>query len=188
MSFDIKTICLGALSMGDATGYEIRKHFEEGAFAYFFDASFGSIYPTLNKLLDEGLVTCTSETHPGRPTKKIYSLTDAGEAALRAALGEIPTDHKVRSDFLATLFFAHLIEPEKRAKAYDAYCAYYRDALARLNSDVSCDGQFCQEIVHGFGVHVYSAALDYLERHRDQFVNGEPTEVGHQPAVGGEQK
>src|SRR5690606_28681550 len=100
MAFDIRTICLGALSMGDATGYEIRKQFEEGPFSYFFDASFGSIYPALNKLLADGFVTCTSEAQPGRPTKKIYSITEDGRMALRAALGEGPADHKLRSDFL----------------------------------------------------------------------------------------
>lgn len=183
MAFDIKTICLGALSLGDATGYEIRKQFEDGPFAYFFDAGFGSIYPALNKLLAENFVTCTSEAHPGRPTKKIYSITAAGEAALRAALAVGPVDHKVRSDFLAILFFGHLIEPAQRAEVYEAYCAFYRNALAKLNNAVECDGQFGHRLVHGFGIHVYKAALDYLERNREQFLLGdmsvaEPRRVG----------
>jgi PadR family transcriptional regulator, regulatory protein AphA len=184
MSFDIKTICLGALSLGDATGYEIRKQFEEGPFAYFYDASFGSIYPALNKLLADGLVTCTSEAHPGRPTKKIYSLTASGEAALRAALSVGSADHKVRSDFLAILFFAHLVDPAQRVKVYDAYCAFYRTALAKLADAVDCDEKFGHQLVQGFGVHVYTSALDYLERNREQFLQGDMPVAEPRRAVG----
>lgn len=183
MAYDIKTICLGALSYGDATGYEIRKQFEEGPFAYFYDASFGSIYPALNKLLDDGLVTCTTEAQPGRPTKKIYSITDEGLTFLQDALKQEPSEHKLRSDFLAAMFFGHLVGPGERALAYDAYCDFYRAALGRF-----CEGPslFSHDLVQGFGRHVYQAALDYLERHRDEFVKGEAPDANLRRALGGE--
>jgi DNA-binding PadR family transcriptional regulator len=185
LAYDIKTICLGALSFGDATGYEIRKQFEEGPFAYFYDASFGSIYPALNKLLADGFVTCTTETQVGRPTKKIYSITDAGLAALRTALAQDPVEHKLRSDFLAALFFGHLVGPEDRAKAYDAYCDFYRNAL---NSFCERDQLFSRNLVQGFGKHVYQAALDYLESHRDEFVKGDAPASELRRAIGGDER
>ena len=49
---DVKTLCIGILSLGDASGYEIKKQLEE-RFSFFYDASFGSIYPALNKLQKE---------------------------------------------------------------------------------------------------------------------------------------
>jgi len=58
---DVKTLCLGVLSLGDASGYEIRKMFEEGPFAHFHHASFGSIYPALSPLLDAEQVTWAVE-------------------------------------------------------------------------------------------------------------------------------
>ena len=45
---DTRSICLGVLSMGEATGYEIKKLFEDGPFSHFYDAGYGSIYPALN--------------------------------------------------------------------------------------------------------------------------------------------
>jgi DNA-binding PadR family transcriptional regulator len=54
---DVTTVCLGVLTLGDATGYEIRYMFEDGPFRYFTDAGFGSIYRALNRLRREGLVT-----------------------------------------------------------------------------------------------------------------------------------
>ena len=41
---DAKTMCLGALMLGDATGYDIRKRVEE-TFSHFLDVSLGAIYP-----------------------------------------------------------------------------------------------------------------------------------------------
>ena len=186
MAYDIKTICLGALSLGDATGYEIRKQFEDGPFAYFYDASFGSIYPALNKLLADDLVTCITEAQVGRPTKKIYSITDAGLAALRTALAQAPVEHQLRSDFLAALFFGHLLDRNQRARAYDAYCDFYRNALSKL--ECKEHQSFNHDLIQGFGTRVYQTALDYLEEHRDAFVEGgaPANEAGR--AIGGNER
>ena len=40
---NVKTLCLGFLSTREATGYEIKKEFEEGFFSHFIEASYGSI-------------------------------------------------------------------------------------------------------------------------------------------------
>ena len=90
---DSKTLCLGALMLGDASGYEIKKLFEEGPFSYFHQTSLGSIYPALGTLMEEGLVTCDERAQEGRPDKKVYSLTDAGRAAFKKAM-EWPKDLK----------------------------------------------------------------------------------------------
>ena len=44
---DVATLCLAVLAHGPASGYEIKKELEGGAYAHFFRASFGSIYPAL---------------------------------------------------------------------------------------------------------------------------------------------
>ena len=62
---DVKTICLGVLCTREATGYDIKKHFET-AFSHFFLAGFGSIYPALAELSDAGLVTCEEQASGGR--------------------------------------------------------------------------------------------------------------------------
>jgi len=54
---DVKTLCLGVLSRGTASGYEIKKQCEEGPFAHFYAAGFGSIYPALNALLNNRLIS-----------------------------------------------------------------------------------------------------------------------------------
>jgi len=38
---DVKTLCLGVLNRGEASGYEIKKQCEEGPFSHFYAAGFG---------------------------------------------------------------------------------------------------------------------------------------------------
>ena len=106
---DVKTLCLGVLSRGQASGYEIKKQFEHGPFAHFHEAGFGSIYPALNKLNEAGLVSCTAVAQDKGPAKKVYSLTPSGRLELVDAISKQPGADSIRSNFLFTLFFAHLL-------------------------------------------------------------------------------
>ncbi len=55
-----KELCLGALFLGDASGYEIKQRFET-TFSHFQQASFAAIYPALTRLKAEGLVSSRVE-------------------------------------------------------------------------------------------------------------------------------
>ena len=81
---NVRTVCLAILYDKEASGYEIRKLSVEGEYAYFIDASFGSIYPALAKLEAEGLVTSRVAQQDGRPAKKVYAITPAGRSASSA--------------------------------------------------------------------------------------------------------
>src|SRR3546814_3831085 len=87
---DAKTLCLGVLSRGAASGYEIKKAFEEGPFSHFHQASFGSIYPALNALSADGLVAVRAQAQQKRPAKKIYSLTPKGRDRKSTRLNSSP--------------------------------------------------------------------------------------------------
>lgn len=160
---EVKTVCLGVLSLGDASGYEIRKQFEEGPFSHFFDAGYGSIYPALGKLLDAGLVSCVSVAQEKRPDKKVYTITDAGYAELCSALSDIPTPDKIRSESMVILFFEHLVSATRKREVFDAYLAGLRGALERVKAvDVSTSHQG-RKFVNGFGLALYEAVIKYME-------------------------
>jgi len=165
---DAKILCLGVLMLGTASGYKIKKHFEDGPFAHFHAAGFGSIYPALSALLEAGYVTCTVTAQDGRPDKKVYAITDAGRRAFRAALNRPPTADTLRSETLFMLFFAELLDPDHRRELFDGYLAEHRERVARMTDGVSgsCEG-VGQHFVHGLGLAIYRAIIDHLERHRD---------------------
>ena len=96
---DVRTICLGLLTRGDATGYEMKKQVEEEGFGHFAEASFGSIYPALSRLTDEGLVSVRDEPQEKRPDRKVYSITDTGRARFVEALNRPVKEDRNRSAF-----------------------------------------------------------------------------------------
>jgi PadR family transcriptional regulator AphA len=169
---DVRTLCLGALTEGDRTGYEIKRRFEE-AFNYFFGASFGSIYPALADLTREGLVTCTNVEQTKRPDKKVYSLTPAGQRALIDDLMATPPRHKVRSEFLVLMYFAHLLPPVRVAQIIDEMLAMWRPLVAELerccSAEVAAGDQPISpgmRFAAGYGRAVMSAALGYVQEHK----------------------
>lgn len=167
---DVKTVCLGVLTLGDATGYEIRKMFEEGPFQYFTDAGFGSIYPALNRLHGEELVTCEQQSQSGRPDKKVYSITQKGRASFVEAIRKAPGPDKIRSDFLFTLFFQHLLPPDLISGALDERIEWYREKLEHMRCCDRTGWGTGPVFVNGFGQAIYAAALAFLEENRDRLV------------------
>jgi DNA-binding PadR family transcriptional regulator len=67
---DVKTVCLGMLNDGEASGYDLKKHFES-TFAHFFAAGYGSIYPALSSLAEAGLVNCREIAQDGKPDRMV---------------------------------------------------------------------------------------------------------------------
>jgi DNA-binding PadR family transcriptional regulator len=162
---DVRTLCLGALTLGDATGYEIRKMFEEGVFSHFLEASYGSIYPALTRLTEEELVTCHSEQQEKRPDKKIYSVTDKGRAAFTEALLEPLAEDKFRSEFLFVMLFAHLLTPERIKALIDEKVEEHRQLSERLSGPAEI-GTPAADFIKDFGAVVHKASVDYLEKNR----------------------
>ena len=176
---DTKTLCLGALSMGDASGYEIRKMFEEGVFQQFQDTSFGSIYPALNTLAKDGLISCKEYAQDGKPDKKVYSLTPLGWQAFLSRLNGPLAQDKFRSDFCFTLFFGHHLSRRRRTEVLDAYLNHLKGQVAgmteRHGSDdcLTCnDARSGNRFLYGLGLTFYRSTIDYIESNRHILEDG----------------
>lgn len=161
---DVRTLCLGVLSLGNASGYEIKKRLEE-SFRHFYDASFGSIYPALNRLQDEGLVDCTHEAQSKRPDKKVYSLTTDGRLTLVRELEEQPNADRIRSEFLVAMMFADLLPARHVSDLIDQRIAEHQTCVDELNAKEDC-GTAAQRFVAGYGKALYEAAIAYLSDNR----------------------
>ncbi len=167
---DVKTLCLGILTRGDATGYEIKKQCGEGPFSYFYAAGFGSIYPALNSLCDANLVAVREVREEGRPTRKIYSITAAGRLKLMEAFSATPAPDRLRSDFLLMSFFGHLLSARRVDALINQRLSYLRDRLAEMHNCEGNDLPSGEAFTLGYGIAIYEAAVDYLEGHRHEIV------------------
>jgi PadR family transcriptional regulator, regulatory protein AphA len=181
IGMDVKTLCLGVLTEQDHTGYEIKRCCEE-VFRHFFVAGFGSIYPVLAELQRDGLVTSVSVEQKKRPDKKIYRITAAGRAALAEELAQTPPRHKVRSEFLTLMYFAHLLPPERVDAVLGEMIQRFEQTLVEelaLFDSADAPGELTpgQRFALGYGRTVLTAALAYCKRQRPQLaraLRGEP--------------
>jgi DNA-binding PadR family transcriptional regulator len=154
------------LSLGDASGYEIKKAFEAGPFAHFHQAGFGSIYPALGSLHDDGCVSCTEVATDRRPAKKVYAITEKGRTAFRQALTKWPAPDKIRSEYVFMLFFADLMDEDHLGDVFDAYLAHYRRLVEQIRCADSAGMPRGRLFARGFGLAFYEAAVGYLEANR----------------------
>ncbi len=165
---DVKTLCLGLLSLNEACGYELKRNFES-RFKHFFAAGYGSIYPVLANLAAAGLVNCREVPQDGRPARKVYEITEAGRAHFQNALGKTPPIHKLRSDFLVAMYFADQIDENKLQLLLDKQISEFHGATVHIerfaqpqSTSISAGAQF----VAGFGKTVAQAAASYIEKNR----------------------
>lgn len=168
LPMDVKTLCLGLLSIHEACGYDLKKEFES-IFKHFYSAGYGSIYPALADLAENGLISCREIPQNGKPDRKTYSITAAGRKAFDSALLNTHPQHKMRSEFLAMLYFANLMEPDRLRALLDDRVTALRDAVLHIDQiekewgpDTSVGAQF----VAGFGSAIAAAAADYIESNR----------------------
>ena len=171
---DVKTLCLGALTTGEKTGYEIKRCFEQ-AFSHFFAAGYGSIYPALDELTRHGLVTCTVVEQDKRPDKKVYRLTEAGRRALVEGFMAAAPRHKIRSEFLVLMYFAQILPPERVGAVMDEMVAQWDAVLRELEGAgercaMSGDHTPGARFTIGYGRAVIAAARDYVAGQRDALV------------------
>ena len=174
---DVRNICLGILTRGDATGYEIKKLFEDDGYQHFVEASFGSIYPALNRLTEEGYVSVREESQEKRPDRKVYSITPAGRSAFIASLLKPLPEDRHRSPFVFAMLFADLLPESRVSGMLDTYIEQMEQKLAHLNEHGRASKSSGEEFVSGFGRAVYVAILDFLRSHRAEIEHGRTAEA-----------
>jgi len=170
-AMNVKILCLAVLNVGPTSGYEMRKLVADGTLAHFAEASYGSIYPALDRLEAEGLVTSREERDPGKPPRRVFSITDAGRQAYLDAIHEMPGEDVYRSPFLLVAASAPLVARAHLKKVIDARLAWARAELARLESEKhDCpDGAPDKEgwlWTLDYGIVMFRTSIAWLEANR----------------------
>lgn len=100
---------LAALVHGEASGYELAKRFDAGV-ANFWHARPQQLYAELTRLHNEGLVKATEVVQVSRPTKRLFSLTDNGIAAL-VDFAAAPKQQTLRDELTVAVQAADVVDP-----------------------------------------------------------------------------
>ena len=167
------------LTDGEASGYDMKKCFES-SFGHFFPAGYGSIYPALATLARKGMVEYELVPQDGKPDRKVYNITDEGREALAEGLANPTPAHKLRSEFLATLWFAHLMPADQIETVIENKLAEVDEFLAMIESfqAENCPGNGPgAQFVAGYGKHMASSFKKYIQENRDLLAAPATTDV-----------
>jgi DNA-binding PadR family transcriptional regulator len=103
---------LGMLTFGEMSGYDLTKAIER-SIGFFWAPAKSQLYAELRRLVMLGWAREREVEQTDRPDKRIYTITPAGQEALRSWLGTPPVDFDpIKSPFLLRLFFGHLAGPD----------------------------------------------------------------------------
>jgi PadR family transcriptional regulator, regulatory protein AphA len=157
---NIRHIILGLLARQVMTGYDIRSLFN--GLSWLIEApSYGSLYPMLHTLLEEGLVTVSMEPGRGRSLRKLYHITDLGQEVLQAALQSPELPERSTRAFARQLILADRLSPGDLQAHLARRRGQLEGYLQRLESGVA-EQDLGQQLIHDYGSTLARAELAWL--------------------------
>lgn len=129
---------IGILSIGPMSGYQIKTWVDEGV-GYFVDIDYKQIYPTLKRIVDEGLAVFDIEKSGNRPESKVYRLTDKGISVFKEWL-ECPIDYTKRStnELMLKFFFGQHNSVNTNMEHLTRYKEYTVNRLQNIKDVKTC--------------------------------------------------
>jgi DNA-binding PadR family transcriptional regulator len=165
-----KFLILGLLTEGQLSGYEIKR-IVDIRFNFFWNESYGQLYPHLKKMVQEGLITETESDEPSSRGKILYSITEAGREELKAWLKEPVEKESVRFELLLKMYFSNQIDSEVMKEHIKEFAEYHKkqlDILQLFNKELSSiedpnvNHKDILQVI-SFGEKVYKAYVEWSE-------------------------
>ena len=164
-------LIMGLLSHEPMSGYDIKKRLEV-AMSHMWDLSYGQIYPTLRALESEGLVTMEMIVSESGPNRKVYTITQAGKAALRDWVAVPPRPETHRYEILLKVFFGQSVGPtvitshvqdfrERNVQAIEVMEAFERELEPLVSRDPAHSYMLLTVMM---GKDVYQAHVRWADR------------------------
>lgn len=127
----LRHILLGLLQQPHS-GYDIKKEFDQ-SLRNFWRAELSQIYPLLQKMEEEGLVTSREGSSDIGPRKRIYRRSAKGSKTLRAWLLDGPVVGTEKIGYLAQVYFLSDLKDTDASIAFmEELRSYMTDWLAYL--------------------------------------------------------
>ncbi|MFD2084848.1 PadR family transcriptional regulator [Brevibacillus brevis] len=148
------------------SGYDIKQAFTN-SIGFFYDASFGAIYPALRKLEEEGFVTKQEIIQSGKPNKILYRITEAGKQSFRQEIQTPILPPVLRSDMLVKIFFGKSRTIDEQKDLLEGCLDTQRQLLQQSKAsykklEVNFDEyqRFCWE----YTIHHLESTISFMEQ------------------------
>jgi DNA-binding PadR family transcriptional regulator len=156
---------LGFLMYGPKSGYDIKRCMAVST-AHFYPASFGSIYPSLERMERDKLVRAKREDESGR-LRRVYEILPSGRAAFLEWLASPLDIAKGPSLLLARIFFLGCLSPPEARQVVEDFkeAAARRKAwVAKATEDLPQKPDFFQASTQRFGLEYYAFLESWLRK------------------------
>ena len=168
-------VILGLLSHEPMTGYELKKRMDT-TMSLFWSGSFGSIYPTLQKLKSQGAVVAKEDDSDEGRSKITYEITNQGLEVLRDWLREPVLKDEIKYETLLKMFFGSEIGQQEIMKHVESFKGRTAAVLPGLEKSVEVLKGLDEEPAHEyymltamFGVRMYEASLAWCRDVEEHF-------------------
>jgi DNA-binding PadR family transcriptional regulator len=162
---------LGYLMYQPLTGYEIKKSIDN-SIGFFWQESYGHIYPMLKRLEKGGMIIPIAEVDEGLHARKRYAITDKGKKAFLDWMSQDIDPLKIRYELLLKLFFSarpgspdmleHLKAEEKRMEQLLAAYDQVREHLDKKQHPPEMNPDAVRwRMTLNYGYHFARATLDW---------------------------
>ncbi len=111
------------------TGYELARRFDR-SIGYFWTATHQQIYRVLKRMESDGLLAVRGLPQQSRPDKKVYSVMDAGRAALAQWLHEPIEPESIRHELAVKIRGAAFDDPSALIREVERHRKAHSDRLA----------------------------------------------------------
>ena len=128
-------VLLGLLHYRSATGYQLKKAFKESIY-FFWNATLPQIYRTLSQMEKRGWLTAVIEPQEGKPSRKVYRLTDKGLREFRRWLKEPLEVPQPRNPMMLKIFFGNQMEKDQLAMHLQKMSEYHTHLLQKYEKEV----------------------------------------------------
>jgi PadR family transcriptional regulator, regulatory protein AphA len=164
---------LGLLMLGPRHGYELAPYFaNDGTLGLVCTLGVSRLYALLHALEELGLVHAEGSAISGGPPRKVFSSTEAGQAAFRQWLDQpIRQLRLIRQDFLLKLFFSRQLPGSDTAALVQRQVAASRAVADELaaRAAAAAPGSFAA-LVYESRLAMAHATIAWLEAERDRTV------------------
>ena len=171
----IKYVILGYLGWQPMTGYDVKKLIAD-AETLPWTANNNQIYRALVDLHQDGWVDKQIEEGVGSPNRHVYSITDAGRAALKRWVQSEPELPEMRKPFLHQLMWADSLAVAELDELLDRYRTALNEKLfmIRVQADEKPDmpgrtprEAFLWERIYQNWIEQYELELRWVRQLRD---------------------
>lgn len=160
-------ILMGFLMERNMTGYDMKQYMSMST-SHFADASFGSIYPALKRLMQKGFIE-GKESVEGGKLKKTYSIKGSGKTEFLKWLDSPiePSKSSVTSALVKVFFYRYLSADRVKIhiEEYVREVENYKHGLLILKDQIENKLNEYERCTLDFGLDYYDFLIFWYKKH-----------------------